>query len=257
MGDSHYYDNMTFSRILKRQSTIKRPSDGEDVSYNSSSIIYKYDPTWTPLTSSVSDYRNLYEADSTFFSLKNQILSISGEPITVGYGKNVDVSLNKYIDGKKTYNTTDVDLSGVPFLGNYSTQQIEGVSAEVLDLFEYKIKSYTISTTNLNPNIVYENLYTNQSFSVYSHTIQVPPYTTTQFSYDDSTNEWYISNPLSDPRTICSAPVPTYGYSRIYAYTYPETNVNNIVSDMMVWNSNLGKMIPNMISEKIALPSLP
>ena len=253
MGESKYYDNMTFSRILKRQSTIKRPSDGEDVSYNSSSIIYKYDPTWTPLTTSVNDYRNLYEADSTFFSLKNQILSISGEPITVGYGKNVDVSLNNYIDGKDTYNTTDIDLSGVPFLGNYSTQQIEGVSVEVLDLFEYNIKSYIISTTNLDPKADYTVSYSDW-FNAYA---TIPPAEFKLFSYDDSTTQWYISDPLSDPRTICSAPVPIYEYSRIHAYSYPETNVNNIVSDRMVLNSITKEMIPNMISEKIVLSSLP
>ena len=157
MGDSHYYDNFTFSHILKRTILVdSKTNPGVDISLNSSSIIYTYDPSATPIARSfIYDY-----ADISYIRFNNQILSISGEEITQAIGKNVDVSLNQFVDGKNTYETTDVDLSGVPFLGNYSTQQIEeGVSAEVLDLFEYKPTSYTISTTNLDPNIPYTVTY--------------------------------------------------------------------------------------------------
>ena len=73
MGESHYYDNMTFSRILKRTGTIKRPSDGEDVSHSNSSVIYRYDHTWTPLAPEDSDYWKTI--DNSYVTLKNQILS--------------------------------------------------------------------------------------------------------------------------------------------------------------------------------------
>jgi len=252
MGESHYYDNMTFSRILKRTATIKRPSDGEDVSYNNSSVIYRYDHTWTPLAPEGSDYWKTI--DNSYVTLKNQILSISGEPITVGYGKNVDVSVNIHENGKNTYNTTDITISGVPFLGNQSVQTINSETMEVLDLFEYIITGYTITTTSLDPNIDYTVMY-NDWDNTY---VTIFPAVFKQFSYDDAIGQWYISDPLSDPPILCSDPVPIYGYSRIHAYSYPETNVNNIVTDRYNgYDPATQKMIPNMISDKIELPQLP
>lgn len=253
MSGSQYYDDLSYSRILKGISTVKRLSDSADISYNHSSIIYTYDPDWTPIARVGSEYYNVI--DVTYRTLKNQLLSISGELITTGHGKNVDVSLNIYNDGEVTQDVSNVNISGISFIGNYSNQTINGEPMNVLDLFKYSFLGYTITTTNLEPNIEYLTKYDDLTNS-YSYTLQVSPYSTTYFSYDDISGVWYISNPLSDPRTLCSDPIEQYGLSRQELYSYPNINVNNILSERTSYDTITYTFTPNIITEKIDLPSL-
>lgn len=246
---SHYFDNETFSHILKRTILVdSKQNPGVDISLNISSIIYRYDPSATPIAHSfIYDY-----TDISYIRFNNQIFSISGEEITQAIGKNVDVSLNIFVDGKYTSEISSVDISNVPFVGNYSLQTISNTSnIPVLDLFQYKPTSYTISTTNLNPNINYTVTY--NSFNTTYATIHPSEYI--EFAYDTINKYWYIS-PETDPVTICSDPVPIYGYTRLQSYTYPDTNVNNIFSNRMISSGEPPNMVfsINNISDKVILP---
>lgn len=247
---SHYFDNMTFSHILKRSILVdSKKNPGVDISLNSSSIVYRYDPSATPIALSFTyDY-----TDISYIRFNNQIFSISGEEITQAIGKNVDVSLNIFVDGNYTSDISIVDISNVPFVGNYSLQTVSGTpNIPVLDLFQYKPTSYTISTTNLNPNINYTVNY-NSFNNTYATN---PPSDYIEFAYDKINKYWYISNPVSDPVTICSDPVPIYGYTRLQTYTYPDTNVNNIFSNRMISSGEPPDMVfsINNIADKVILP---
>lgn len=249
MGDSHYFDNETFSHILKRTILVdSKTNPGVDISLNSSSIIYTYDPSTTPTAVSFTyDY-----TDISYIRFNNQIFSISGQEITQTIGKNVDVSLNQFVDGKYTSNISIMDISNVPFVGNYSLQTISGTpNIPVLDLFEYKPTSYTISTTNLDPNITYTVTYNSFTASYATN----PPSDYIEFVYDTINKYWYIS-PETDPVTICSDPVPIYRYTRLQTYTYPDTNVNNIFSNRMISSGEYPNMVfsINNIAEKVKLP---
>lgn len=242
MDESHYYDDISYNSILKGISTVKRVSDNADVSYHHSSIIYTYDPDWTPLAPSGSEYHN-NDIDSTYRRLKNQIVGISGELITTGYGKDVDVSLNIYLNGIDTYNTSDVDISGVPFIGNYSTIIHGGDSMNVLDLFTYKI-SYYVMTNISDPDISYNvELYGDKYNTIY-------PAEFKQFSYDADNNEYYMSEPESTPRTVYRRSIGEYQYDRQKTYTYPSKNVNNTYTERYDKNGVYN------INNFITLPSL-
>jgi len=251
MSNSQYYDQSTFSKILKGNHIVKRISDGEDISYSTSSIIYMYDPDWTPLLDKNDPYWIIPTNNMDERLLKNRIMSISGEIITTATGKNVDVSLNLYdINGNYAVQEISKDISGVPFIGNYSIQYIHDTSMSVLDLFTYKPIGYTSTTTNITPNITYQLTY-NDFLKAY---MSIPPSDFLKISYDDAIGNWYISDPLSDPLVIVSEPTTVYGYTRLSEYTYPTSNVNNIFTNRSYYDNDLDVMIINDITSKISIP---
>ena len=216
MAESHYYDNDTFIPILK------------DISGNSS-IMYLYDPSYTPLAAASADYHT--NTDLSYVLFHNQIFSISDEIVTRGVGKITEASYLKF-DGVDEFRLPQFknysfDISGIPFLGNYSEQ--EGI--EVFDLFTYKKYEY------------YKAVPKDQNGTIYYLTKQDD---NTYFTYDENRNieiqiiyendEWvlYNNSVLADPITLYNPPETLYKYyTRIENYVYPDSsgNVNNIVTN--------------------------
>ena len=123
MGEqmNHYYDNSgyEFSHLLR------------DIC-GQTSIIYRYDPKWTPLVNKTDEYWTTEDISKIrFHGQIFAVSSISGEPhyTTHAKGKSgTDVSLNTYSNGSMNQDDiSSVNISGVPFMGNYSLQTITQV----------------------------------------------------------------------------------------------------------------------------------
>lgn len=246
MGESgHYYDNngYEFSHLLR------------DISGQTSNI-YRYDPDWTGLANKDDEYWTTEDiSKSRFHGQIFSISSISGETqyITHAIGKNIDISLNTYSNGSMNYDDiSSVNISGVPFMGNYSLQTIEGnTNVKVMDLFEYTIANYTfvpIDTSNKtytnahrSSDIEYEDtsafddlvkmIFTNDKWE---------KYTSTDFVNYTATSIYYHS------------PTPNYSYRRIYDYTYPDINVNSVLTSR---GSSYGNA--KNLADEIILPTVP
>ena len=245
MGESgHYYDNngYEFNNLLR------------DIS-GQTSIIYRYDPDWTGLANKDDEYWTTEDiSKSRFHGQICSISSISGETqyITHAIGKNVDVSLNTYTNGSMNYDDiSSVNIYGIPFVGNYSLQTIQGnTDVKVLDLFEYTIANYTffpIDTCNKTytnaqrfTDIEYEDtsafddlvkmIFTNDKWE---------KYTSTDFTNYTATSIYYHS------------PTPNYSYRRIYDYNYPDINVNSVLTSR---GSEYGNT--KNLSDEIILPTI-
>ena len=191
MEDTHYYNDFSFTPILNRTVTsIRNGMTGS--SYNSSSILYRYDPAWTPTTSSWTPTSNLYETitDASYIQFYNQIFAIDNPtnyPFTQGYGKDVNIQMEGIT----------MDISGVPFIGSYSIQEMqrkpfylpdETVSmtdVSVLDLFEYVPNNYVIKPENYDTSL---NVTKNGNTFSYFSPSDVKSY---YFSYDTVASSWY------------------------------------------------------------------
>ena len=245
MGEEggHYYDNYTFTTILK------------DVS-GSTSIIYKYEENYTPLASGDSIYHTTTDLSNIRFH--NQIMGISGEIITHTKGKNVDVLLNEYINGENTSEEVSTNISNYPFIGNYSIQTIQDVpGVKVFDLFKYSPNNYKFVPIDGN-NTTYTGVYkmSNTVYEYYS-----PGGDSVQLVYTD--DKWILSEQNgTDPDTFMPIFVSTnkfylppigvdYKYGQIYNYTYPETNINNGIMNKGGYGN------PSDIAVELVLPTLP
>jgi len=243
MGESHYYDDKTFTTVLK------------DISGNTS-IIYRYDEDHTYLASKTSIYHTT--TDISYIRFHNQIMGISGETITHAIGKDIpDVSLNIYTStGSYTPDISMVNISGIPFIGYYSSENIQGTSdVNVFDLFQYGPQSYVFvpknegETTYTGGYKISNTLYENASSNV-------------QLVY--TTGHWELYN-ISDelgnnePSGLYYLPPigVDYKYSRVESYNYPTTNVNNLVTSRGESESSDGKPVPNKIPTELVLPELP
>jgi|TARA_R110002073_G_scaffold196129_1_gene355194 hypothetical protein len=246
MGESgHYYDNngYEFSHLLR------------DIS-GQTSIIYRYDPDWTGLANKDDEYWTTEDiSKSRFHGQIFSISNISGETqyITHAIGKNIDVSLNTYSNGSMNQDDiSSVNISGVPFMGNYSLQTIEGnEDVKVLDLFEYIADTYTfvpIDTSNKtytnarrNSDIEYEDTYAfDDLVKIKFINDKWEKYTSTDFVNYTATSIYYHS------------PTPNYGYGRIYDYNYSDINVNSILTSRGTVYGD-----PKDIATDIILPTLP
>lgn len=228
MGEEggHYYDGKTFTPFLK------------DISGNTS-IIYRYDEDHTYLASNNSIYHT--STDISYVRFHNQIMGISGETITHANGKNVDVMLNKYINGDKTDEEVSTDISNYPFIGNYSIQTIEGVpNVKVLDLFEYTADTYTFIPLDTN-NTTYNDVYklTDTHYDRYDQFGAM-----IQFNFVN--NQW-----VSIDSILYNPPKPNYSYGRLKNYNYPDINVNNVLTSRGDYGN------PKDIANELVLPTLP
>lgn len=240
MGD-HYFDGNTFTNLLKETS-------------GSTSIIYRYDENYSPLSAVDSIYHTTTDLSNIRFH--NQIFSIdmSGNEkkyITQVSGKDVDVTLDITLDTLvKTGDTSTVNIKNVPFIGNYSEQEVLGVpNTKVLDLFEYRPKQYTISVVSgTDTNSPYTVTYDDMNY----HNLAKDD----TFSYDIKEGKWYISDGDGIGNgCFYSTPVgitTSYDYTRIKSYNYPTTNVNNIVA-----NQGIEYLSPKIIANDLNLPNLP
>ena len=222
MPESHYYDSDTFTPFLK------------DISGNTS-IIYKYDASYSPLAEAGTDYHTI--TDSSYVQFHNQIFSISTNDTVITHvvGKDEDASYKMYTQiGEISGN--DINISGVPFIGNYSKQTVEGTpNIKVLDLFEYVTDGYSISPINSGDTYVaYKDTSDVYSTSGYPIYIEIT-YTSTNI-VNIIEKDWTDENYANTIGTNLSynEPVTNYKYRRIHDYTYPATNVNNIVSDRLL-----------------------
>ena len=235
-----YYDDKTFTTFLK------------DISGNKS-IIYKYDEDYTPLTSNSSIYHTT--TDISYIRFHNQIMGISGETITHAIGKNDTVmSLNKYTStGEYTEESLSVDISGTPFIGYYSNETIHGVSdVKVFDLFKYIEDGYLITPINEGETyIVQASFGIENSYIRYGNPKVV-------IVYKDNTSTNGVTITLTGDVTVTTEnldynqPKPYYSYKRIESYTYPTTNVNNVVTSRGTDYNN-----PKNIATELVLPTLP
>jgi hypothetical protein len=228
MGEEagHYYDNSgyEFSHILK------------DVS-GQTSIVYRYYDNWSPLVNKTDEYWTTEDiSKSRFHGQIFAISSISRETQYISYSKgkpDVDVSLNKYINESwKTIDISAINISGIPFIGNYSSQTIEGnENTPIMDLFEYKPSSYVIHSLAENNDESHEVIY-NKYLNVYD-TLNLVPVDNQYWSFSQlsGTENYYISAPSGYESVLYSKPVAKYdGYTRISEYTSPSYNVNNVLA---------------------------
>ena len=223
----HYFDSKTFTTLLK------------DISGNTS-IIYRYDENYTPLNSNSSIYHTT--TDISYIRFHNQIMGISGETITHAIGKNIDVSLNIYTSNGSPPDISSVNISGIPFIGYYSNETINGVTdVNVFDLFQYKATTYTF-VPNDSANPTYTEVFKMSDIEY----ISFP----TKFTYqNDSTWEAYeMDGTLIG---LYFNPVPNYSYNRIESYKYPTRNVNNVVTSRGDYGN------PKDIATELVLPTLP
>jgi hypothetical protein len=253
MTESHYYDNDTFTPNLK------------DISGNTS-IIYLYDPSYTPLALSTEDFYT--NTDPSYVQFNNQIFSISDEIVTRGIGKITDASITTFVPELNADISFNWNILGVPFIGNYSEQggifgTDDATMTRVFDLFEYKQNGYTISpihsgTTFYGAQAHFENegeyiIYGNPSTTiVYTGTNKV---TITQKGdiYGNGGYEVITTTDLD-----YNAPSKYYEFSRIHSYDYPQTltsptlgNVNLILTDRGSEHKN-----PKQITDEITINTL-
>ena len=238
MGGSHYYDDKTFTTVLK------------DISGNTS-IIYRYDEDYTYLASNTSIYHTTTDISNIRFH--NQIMGISGETITHAIGKDIpDVSLNKYTsNGGYTGDISMVDITGIPFIGYYSNEIIQDTpDVKVFDLFQYKAKTYTFVPLELdNETYTQAQHLSDTEYEDFTYGVK--------FKYVSDTWEKYsVDNVASG--TFYSPPTPTnYSYNRIESYKYPTINVNNVVTNRGESESSEWKPIKDKIPTELVLPTLP
>jgi hypothetical protein len=231
MAESHYYDNDTFTPNLK------------DISGNSS-IMYLYDPSYTPLAGASADYHT--NTDLSYVLFHNQILSISDEIVTRGVGKITDASYEKF-DGVNEFKNYSFDISGMPFLGNYSVQE----QTAVFDLFTYKkYEYYKAVPIDSNGTTYYLDKLDDTTYSTYDVDLNIP----IEIKYEN--NEWvlYNNSVLVDPLTKYNEPDTLYKYyTRIQNYVYPDSsgNVNNIVANRGDSGEN-----PKQITDEIRINTI-
>lgn len=218
----HYYDNSgyEFSHILK------------DVS-GQTSIIYNYDPDWTPLADSTHEYWTTEDMSKVRFH--GQIMTIDKidnvqQYITRFTGKNVEISVNEYPNQIMSHDDlSSINILNVPFIGKYSTETIYNTSMKVFDLFEYIPSKYIIENVN-NSSETYEVLYdSNTDTYTTIDPVTFEPLTFYIFSYNGT--NWKITSPSGNDTPIYSTPSPVYKYNRLKTFTYPEVNKNNIFAD--------------------------
>ena len=110
-GGGHYYDNSgyEFSHILKDAS-------------GQTSIIYSYDPNWSPLVSTTDEYWTTSDISKVRFH--GQIMTIDKingiqQYVTYATGKDVDISVNEYPNQTISFNNiSNINIKNVPFIGN-------------------------------------------------------------------------------------------------------------------------------------------
>jgi hypothetical protein len=230
MPESHYYDNDTFTTFLK------------DISGNTS-IIYKYDASYSPLAAAGTDYHT--NTDLSYVQFNNQIFSIADDIITHGIGKITDISYSTgFMESLKYF---PFDISGVSFIGNYSEQGgVYGTNdasmTAVFDLFQYIQNGYTL--TPINSGITYNgaSLDTHQllpTYQIWSSDVNGDYQNDIIYKSDNivdiilyklnASHEWEVVS--IDENLNYNEPVKYYEYSRIHSYDYPDLsgNINNIV----------------------------
>ena len=233
MAKSHYYDNDTFTPNLK------------DISGNSS-IMYLYDPSYTPLAGASADYHK--NTDLSYVLFHNQIFSISDEIVTRGVGKITDASygVNDGYDelGMLQSKNYYFDISGMPFLGNYSVQE----QTAVFDLFTYNKHDeyYKAVPIDSHGTTYYLDKHEDTTYSTYDEGLGM-----IEIKYEN--NEWVLYiNFQVDPLTKYNQPETLYKYyTRINSYNYPSDssgNVNNIVVNRGYSGEN-----PKQITDEIRI----
>lgn len=230
MGDP-YYDSYKFTPFLKDAS--------------GGSIIYRYDENYTPLASVGSSYHAI-TTDISYIRFHNQIMGISGDIITHAIGKK-DVSLNIYTStGEHTGDISMVDISGIPFIGYYSSENIQGTSdVKVFDLFQYKATTYTFTPKD-STNTTYTKAVKTSDTEYDDFNDMV------KFTYQDD-SIWEASTGGSSIGLYFN-PVPNYSYNRIESYKYPTTNVNNVVTSRGESDATEWKPDQNKIPNELVLP---
>lgn len=229
MGDP-YYDSYKFTPFLKDAS-------------GGTSIIYRYDENYTPLASVGSSYHAI-TTDISYIRFHNQIMGISGDIITHAIGKK-DVSLNIYTStGEYTEDISTVDISGVPFIGYYSSENIQGTSdVKVFDLFQYEPSTYTFTPKD-STNTTYTHAVktSDTEYDDFNHMVK--------FTYQDD-SIWEASTGDSSIGLYSNPTANSYSYNRIESYKYPTINVNNVVTSRGTDYNN-----PKNITTELVLPTL-
>lgn len=223
-----YYDSYKFTPFLKDAS-------------GGTSIIYRYDENYTPLASVGSSYHTI--EDISYIRFHNQIMGISGDTITHAIGKK-DVSLNIYTStGEYTEDISTVDISGIPFIGYYSSENIQGTSdVKVFDLFQYDPSTYYTFTPKDPANTTYTEAVKTSDTEYDDFNLFV------KFTYQDD-SIWEASN-FGTHIGLYSNPTAN-SYNRIESYKYPTINVNNVVTSRGTDYNN-----PKNITTELVLPTL-
>lgn len=231
-----YYDSYKFTPILKDAS-------------GSTSIIYKYDENYTPLASVGSIFYTTTDLSNIRFH--NQIMGISGETITHAIGKDIpDVSVNIYTSNGSIGDISMVNISGIPFIGNYSIQTIQGVpDVKVFDLFQYEPNTFTFTPKDsANPTYTEAVKTSDTEYDDFNNMVK--------FTYhDDST--WEASNGGTIIGSYSNPTANSYRYNRIESYKYPTINVNNVLTSRGESEATGWMPDQNKIPNELVLPTLP
>jgi hypothetical protein len=238
-GGGHYYDNSgyEFSHILKDAS-------------GQTSIIYSYDPNWSPLVSTTDEYWTTSDISKVRFH--GQIMAIDKingiqQYLTYATGKDVDISVNEYPNQTISFNNiSNINIKNVPFIGNYSQEIINDASQDVFDLFKFSYSTYTIKNINNSSETYDVHRYDTESdMYVTVEPVTNDPLTFYKFSYDGT--NWRITSPDGLNEAVYSSPKPNYGYKRITSFSYPLLNTNNICSERGTFIVGEGPDVPEFV----------